>query len=55
MSNTLGLSECRSSKSLGNSLWEVRSNLPGNRIARVLFCVTRREVVLLQRLHQKDP
>jgi len=34
-------------QSLGEGLWEVRSNLPGNRIARTLFCVTRKEMVLL--------
>jgi len=31
----------------GSSLWEVRSNLPGNRIARVLFCVHRYELIAL--------
>ena len=34
-------------KNLGEGLWEVRSSLPGNRIARVLFCVTDKEMVLL--------
>lgn len=40
-------------QSLGNGLWEVRSNLPGNRIARVLFCVTQREMVLLHAFIKK--
>jgi phage-related protein len=26
-------------RSLGSGLWEVRSNLPSRRIARILFCV----------------
>ncbi len=26
-------------RSLGNGLWEVRSNLPNGRIARVMFCI----------------
>jgi phage-related protein len=33
--------------SLGRELWEVRSNLPRGRIARVLFCVERNRMVLL--------
>jgi phage-related protein len=32
---------------LGRQLWEVRSNLPGARIARVIFCVERDCMVLL--------
>ena len=32
---------------LGRGLWEVRSNLPGNRIARVIFCIAQRQMVLL--------
>ena len=31
----VGMPLCRA---LGQGLWEVRSDLPGNRIARVLFC-----------------
>ena len=34
-------------RSLGRGLWEVRSNLPHGRIARVLFCVERECMVLL--------
>jgi len=32
----VGMPLCRS---LGGGLWEVRSSLPGRRIARLLFCV----------------
>ncbi|MGO8762631.1 MAG: type II toxin-antitoxin system RelE/ParE family toxin [Desulfobaccales bacterium] len=32
----VGMPLCRS---LGGGLWEMRSNLPGQRIARILFCV----------------
>ena len=32
---------------LGNGLWEVRSNLASRRIARVIFCIVDREMVLL--------
>lgn len=39
-----GMPTCRSLK---NGLWEVRSNLPGGRIARVLFCVKDGEMFLL--------
>ena len=28
-------------------LWEVRSNLPGNRIARVIFCIHEGKMILL--------
>jgi phage-related protein len=28
-------------------LWEVRSNLPGNRIARVIFCIYEGKMILL--------
>ncbi len=31
---------------LGDSLWEVRSDLASSRIARVLFCVARDRMVL---------
>src|SRR5262245_17518047 len=34
-------------KPLGHGLWEVRSDLPGNRIARVIFCVAQEHIVLL--------
>lgn len=32
---------------LGHGLWEVRSDLTGNRIARVIFCIMDGEMVLL--------
>lgn len=34
-------------RSLGRDLWEVRSNLPRGRIARVIFCVEPDAMVLL--------
>src|SRR4029079_13545113 len=32
---------------MGEGLWEVRSDLPGNRIARILFCIEAGKVVVL--------
>ena len=32
---------------LGKELWEVRSSLPRGRIARVIFCIAEKHVVLL--------
>ena len=40
----VGMPICRS---IGAGLWEVRSNLPGNRIARVFFCLHRNELIAL--------
>ena len=40
----IGMPACRP---LGHGLWEVRSSLPGNRIARVLFCIAHGQMVLL--------
>ncbi len=40
----IGMPLCRS---LGDQLWEVRSNLAGGRIARVLFFVRGNEIILL--------
>ena len=34
-------------RSLGNGLWEVRSDLTDGRIGRVIFCVARERIVLL--------
>jgi phage-related protein len=34
-------------RSLGEGLWEVRSDLPSHRIARVLFSVVRGKIVVL--------
>ncbi len=46
----IGLPLCRS---LGDGLWEVRSTLTRGRIARVLFCVTRGRMVLLNAFVKK--
>ncbi len=40
----IGMPLCRP---LGGGLWETRSTLAGNRIARILFCVTRGYMVLV--------
>ena len=40
----VGMPLCRG---LGDGLWEVRSSLRSNRIARVLFCVTQENIVVL--------
>ena len=40
----VGMPLCRN---LGEGLWKVRSTLPSRRIARVLFCLTDSELVLL--------
>lgn len=40
----IGMPYCRS---LGQGLWEVRSDLTGGRIARVIFCITNGEMILL--------
>ncbi len=40
----VGMPLCRS---LGQGLWEVRSDLSSNRIARVLFCFTGNRIVAL--------
>ena len=40
----VGMPLCRP---LGGGLWELRSSLTGNRIARVLFCAARGRMVLL--------
>lgn len=40
----VGMPLCRS---LGAGLWEVRSNLPSRRIARVLFCVGKGRICLV--------
>ena len=39
----VGMPVCRP---LGQGLWEVRSTLPGNRIARVIFCIAQGQMVL---------
>jgi phage-related protein len=40
----IGMPLCRS---LGGGLWEVRSDLTSNRIARILFCFTEGRIVAL--------
>lgn len=41
-------------RSLGHGLWEVRSHLSGNRIARVIFCVDAGRIVLLHGFIKKS-
>lgn len=41
-------------KKLGNGIWEIRSNLPRGRIARVLFMVKDRQMVLLHGFVKRD-
>jgi phage-related protein len=47
----IGMPLCRS---LGHGLWEVRSTLPQNRIARVLFCIRESRMVLLHGFIKKS-
>ena len=47
----IGMPLCRA---LGKGLWEVRSDLTGGRIARVLFCVHDRRMVLLYAFIKKS-
>jgi phage-related protein len=47
----IGMPLCRS---LGGGLWEVRSDLPLGRIARVLFCVRNGRMVLLHGFIKKS-
>lgn len=46
----LGMPTCRS---VGGGLWEVRSDLPRNRTARVLFCEVHGRMVLLHAFFKK--
>jgi phage-related protein len=46
----IGMPYCRS---LGLGLWEVRSDLIGGRIARVVFCIVGGEMVLLHGFEKK--
>ena len=48
----LGLPVCRS---LGNGLWEVRSDLPSRRTARVIFCIVAGQMILLHGFIKKTP
>ncbi|HWD60386.1 MAG TPA: type II toxin-antitoxin system RelE/ParE family toxin [Stellaceae bacterium] len=47
----VGMPLCRP---LGDGLWEVRSSLGGNRIARVMFCAAHGRMVLLHGLIKKS-
>jgi len=40
----IGMPLCRA---MGGGLWEVRANLPSDRIVRVLFCLHKRQLVAL--------
>jgi phage-related protein len=46
----IGMPLCRS---LGNGLWEVRSDLPQGRIARIIFCALGNGMVLLHAFMKK--
>ena len=49
---------CRIAVRSGHGLWEVRSNLAGGRIARVIFCIAGGEMILLHgflKTTQKTP
>jgi phage-related protein len=46
----IGMPYCRP---LRDGLWEVRSNLSGGRIARVIFCIIGNEMVLLHGFMKK--
>lgn len=41
------------SRPLGQGLWEVRSTVSGNRIARVIFCIAQGRMVLLHGFMKK--
>jgi phage-related protein len=47
----IGMPYCRS---LGRGLWEVRSDLTGGRIARVIFYIAAGEMVLLHGFEKKS-
>ncbi len=46
----IGMPLCRA---MGNGLWEVRSRLPSDRIARALFCVAGGRIVVLHGFIEK--
>ena len=46
----IGMPLCRA---LGDGLWEVRSTLTGNRIARVFFCFTEERILALHGIIKK--
>lgn len=41
-------------RAMGQGLWEVRSNLPRGRIARVLFCTDEENMILLHGFIKKS-
>jgi len=47
----VGMPYCRS---LGNGLWEVRSDLTDGKIGRVIFCVEKERMVLLHGFVKKS-
>jgi phage-related protein len=47
----IGMPYCRP---LGRGLWEVRSDLTGGRIARVIFCIVTGEMILLHGFEKKS-
>ena len=47
----IGMPICRA---MGAGLWEVRSTLSSHRIARVIFCITDGQMVLLHGFIKKD-
>ncbi|MCP4606737.1 MAG: type II toxin-antitoxin system RelE/ParE family toxin [Proteobacteria bacterium] len=47
----IGMPTCRA---LADGIWEVRSNLPGRRISRVLFCIDGGYMVLLHAFVKKS-
>ena len=47
----VGMPLCRP---MGNGLWEVRSNLPGDRIARVLFSIAQSKILVLHGFIKKS-
>jgi phage-related protein len=47
----IGMPLCRA---LGHGLWDVRSTLPQNRIARTLFCIRESRMVLLHGFIKKS-
>ena len=38
---------------LGHGLWEVRSDLAGGRIARLIFCIAEGEMIMLHGFEKK--
>ena len=47
----IGMPVC---KPLGNGLYEVRSNLQSNKIARIIFCIEGPEMILLHSFIKKS-